>query len=148
MLKRVAKWVVIGAIVLLVAIQFVPYGRVHTNPTVRVEPAWDSATTRQLAARACFDCHSNQTQWPWYSSVAPVSWLVHRDVNVGRKKLNFSEWDRPQKEAGESAEAVQKGEMPPWFYPWARLSADERQTLVRGLTASLGTGRQEDDDKD
>ena len=69
--------------------------------------------TRALAQRACFDCHSNETKWPWYSTIAPVSWLVQRDVEEGRRGLNFSEWGRPHKEANEAASSVEKGEMPP-----------------------------------
>lgn len=127
----------------LLALQAVPYGRQHVNPSGRVEPVWDSAVTRELAVRACYDCHSNDTVWPWYSNVAPISWLVQRDVDQGRKELNFSEWDRRQKEARESAKAVRKGEMPPWFYAAlqrrAWLDADERQRLIAGLERTLGT---------
>ncbi|MBL8897332.1 MAG: heme-binding domain-containing protein, partial [Planctomycetes bacterium] len=94
------------------------------------------------AVRACFDCHSNETRWPWYSNVAPISWLVQRDVDEGRAELNFSRFDQPQKEAHESAEVVLEGEMPPWFYlpthPEARLTADEQAELVRGLRATFG----------
>ncbi|MRR33844.1 hypothetical protein EG829_03970, partial [bacterium] len=61
-------------------IQAVPYGRNHDNPPVVREPNWDSPETRGLAKRVCFDCHSNETVWPWYTWVAPVSWLVYRDV--------------------------------------------------------------------
>jgi len=132
--------VVVG--VAAVAIQIVPYGRDHTNPPVRQEPRWDSSTTRALARRACFDCHSNETTWPWYTNVAPVSWLTQYDVVEGRRALNYSEWDRPQKEARESAKTVRKGEMPPWFYliprPHARLSDAERAELIRGLEATFG----------
>ena len=60
---------------LFLAIQFVPYGRDHSNPPVIGEPTWNSPETRALAVRACFDCHSNETVWPWYSNIAPVSWL-------------------------------------------------------------------------
>ncbi len=122
-------------------IQAVPYGRRHMNPPVLAEPTWDTAQTRALAARACFDCHSNDTVWPWYSSVAPMSWLVQRDVDEGRRALNFSEWNRPQKEAREAAKTVRQGEMPPWIYrlraTQARLSPAEREALIRGLTATL-----------
>lgn len=142
MLGTLAKWSVLGLIALFVLVQLVPYGRAHTNPPVRQEPAWDSPRTRELAARACFDCHSNETTWPWYSNIAPVSWLVQRDVDAGRKKVNFSEWNRPQKEAGDSAETVQKGTMPPWYYPWARLSTEDQQALIRGLTVSVGGERE------
>ncbi len=86
-----------GCLVLAAAgfglLQLVPYGRNHTNPPVAAEPAWASAQTRALAVRACFDCHSNETTWPWYSNVAPVSWLIQRDVDEGRRRLNFSEWN-------------------------------------------------------
>ena len=128
--------VLVGVVVLVV--QLVPYGRRHTNPPLRGEPAWDVPETRELAVRACFDCHSNQTVWPWYSHVAPFSWLVQRDVDEGRRELNFSEWDRPQREARKAAAEVRKGSMPPWYYPWAQLSRAERQALVRGLEATLG----------
>jgi hypothetical protein len=142
LLKRILSWIGIALVVVLVAIQLVPYGRRHTNLPGRVEPPWDRQATRALAVRACYDCHSNETIWPWYSHVAPMSWLAQRDVEEGRRKLNFSEWDRPQKEAHESAKSVRKGEMPPWFYvplhPDARLTAEETRALIAGLEATLG----------
>ncbi len=98
------------------ALQLVPYGRDHVNPSRRAEPDWDRAETRALAVRACFDCHSNETTWPWYAHVAPVSWLLQRDVEEGRRALNFSEWDQPRQEAEDLAETVATGEMPPWLY--------------------------------
>jgi hypothetical protein len=137
-MKGRVRWVLAAVAIVLLGIQLVPYGRAHTNPPGRKEPAWDTAQTRALTVRACFDCHSNETVWPWYSSIAPVSWLVQRDVDVGRRKVNYSEWDRPQEEAAESAETLQKGTMPPWYYPWARLSAAERRALTRGLEQTFG----------
>jgi hypothetical protein len=132
-------------VVLLVAIQFVPYGRNHTNPPGRAEPAWDNLLTRAVAVRACYDCHSNETTWPWYSNVAPVSWLLQRDVEEGRRALNYSEFDRPQQEAGDSAETVQNGTMPPdfyfWLHPEAQLSPAERDAFIRGLQATFGRER-------
>jgi mono/diheme cytochrome c family protein len=139
-MKSVVRWVVLAGVALLLVIQVLPFGRDHTNPPVRKEPAWDAPETRALAVRACFDCHSNQTVWPWYSNVAPISWLVWSDVVRGRKELDFSEWDRPQKEARESAGTVRKGSMPPWYSPWAKLDAAEREALSRGLEATLGGG--------
>ena len=128
--------------VVFMAIQIVPYGHDRTNPPVRVEPAWDSPDTRALARRACFDCHSNETEWPAYARVAPVSWLVQHDVQEGRAALNFSEWNRPQKEAAEAAEAVLEGDMPMRVYALmhahARLSGAERRTLAQGLANTLG----------
>lgn len=141
----VKKMVGIAAAVVvlgLVGIQLVPYGRDHTNPPVTGEPSWDSPRTRELAERACFDCHSNETVWPAYASVAPFSWLVQDHVDEGREKLNFSEFDRPQEEAHEASEVVAEGEMPIWNYVWlhpeASLTDAERQELVTGLQATLG----------
>lgn len=144
---RLVRNVLIGAVVVAFGIQLVPYGRSHANPPVVAEPTWDSARTRELAVRACFDCHSNETMWPWYSNVAPVSWLVQRDVDEGRAKLNFSEWTAPAEEAGESAETVREGEMPPRVFllthPEARLSAAEKDELARGLATMFGEGERE-----
>lgn len=144
---RVWTTLVAAAGIVLVGIQAIPYGREQTNPPVIAEPQWDSPVTRDLARRACYDCHSNETEWPWYSRVAPVSWLVSQDVDKGRAVLNFSEWQRPQEEAGESAGAVLEGEMPPWIYTvmhsHARLTDAEQTTLARGLRATLGTGPEE-----
>jgi len=139
--KRILRLAILGVIGLLVLIQFVPYGRDHTNPPVTTEPAWDSPQTRELAARSCFDCHSNLTRWPWYTSVAPMSWLVQRDVDEGRNTLNFSEWDRPQEAGDGVSEVISEGEMPPWDYtlihPSAKLTAEERQHLIDGLRATF-----------
>jgi hypothetical protein len=140
----------VGLLGALVAIQLVPYGRDHTNPPVTSEPAWDSPATRALAKQACFDCHSNETEWPTYASVAPASWLVHRDVNEGRAALNFSEWHRPQEAAADASEEVLEGEMTPPAYrlvhAHARLSAADRERLARGLAMTLGAAREEADE--
>jgi len=137
-------WGGIGLVVLFVLIQAVPYGRSHSNPPVLAEPRWDSPTTRALAARACFDCHSNLTQWRWYSNVAPVSWLVQNDVSGGRSSFNFSEWNKPQDTSiGDIVEAIQGGSMPPWFYTImhgnASLTSEEKNSLIRGLQATFAS---------
>ncbi len=130
-----------GLTVLFVAIQIIPYGRNHSNPTIRQEPKWDRLETRLMARHACMDCHSNQTLWPWYSSIAPISWLIQRDVDEGRRELNLSEWDRPQKEAAASARLIRSGEMPPRSYlfahPDARLQPAETEALAIGLENTL-----------
>jgi hypothetical protein len=145
MIVSVGRWVVVAVVAALIGIQFAPYGRQHGNPVVRAEPAWDSPRTRALAVRACYDCHSNETSWPWYSNVAPMSWLVQYDVDQGRRELNYSEFDRPQGEARDSAETVQNGSMPPGFYTWlhsdAALTPAERDELIRGLQATFGGAR-------
>ncbi len=140
MLKAIVS-VVLAIVVLFIAIQLVPYGHAHMNPPVQAEPNWDSPQTRELAQRACFDCHSNQTVWPWYSNVAPVSWLIQHDVDEGRARLNFSEWNRAQREARGAGRTVQRGSMPPSYYitihPSAKLTSTEAQALIQGLSTSL-----------
>ena len=137
-LTAIISLVVLG---LMLVAQLVPYGRDHQNPPLVAEPVWNSSTTRTLAERACFDCHSNQTRWPWYSHVAPMSWLVQSHVDEGRQVLNFSDWNRGNSEADEAAEAVREREMPPRSYlllhPEARLTDAEREQLALGLDASL-----------
>jgi cytochrome c551/c552 len=131
--------------------QLVPFGRSHANPAVVKEPTWDSATTRDLAKRACFDCHSNETVWPWYTNIAPVSWLTQRDVDEGRGRLNFSDYQGLRREGGgeserrggenEIARSIERGSMPPWYYvmihPTAALTDQEKQQLISGLQNSL-----------
>ena len=135
-------FVVAGGLVLFALAQAVPYGRGHSNPPVTKEPAWDSPQTRALAARACFDCHSNLTVWPWYSNIAPESWLIQRDVDSGRSTFNLSEWDKPQDVGGgDMAEAINGGGMPPWYYRLlhskSRLSKAEKAQLVDGLAKTF-----------
>ncbi len=134
--------ILIGLLLVAIAIQVVPFGHDHSNPPVTKEPSWDSPQTKDLFRRACFDCHSNETGWRWYSSIAPVSWLVGNDVQGGRRHLNFSEWDKPQKHADDVAGMVKSGAMPPWFYlplhPSAKLTDAEKQALIEGAGKSLG----------
>ena len=138
------KWLLrmaLAVVALVVLVQLVPYGRDHKNPPVLAQPSWDSARTRALAKDACFDCHSNVTTWPWYSNVAPVSWLVYQHVVDGRRSLNFSEWNRPQDGAGDAIEVISSRDMPPTYYtllhPKARLSSTERAHLIAGLVATF-----------
>ena len=132
-----------GAVIVLAAIQFVPYGRDHKNPPVTGEPKWDSERTHELFNRACKDCHSNETVWPKYSSVAPISWLTQVDVTFGRKMFNVSEWERQGKNEGDKAAAeVREGKMPLFIYlpahPEAKLNDAEKKELVSGLVATFG----------
>lgn len=142
-MKRPKLTRILFALALLgLAIQLVPYGWNHDNPAVAAEPAWNAPRTRELFFRACGDCHSNETKWPLYSRIAPVSWLVFRDVQEGREHLNVSEWNRPQKDAHEAAEELEKSAMPLPVYlplhPEARLAPAEKAALVAGLAATLG----------
>jgi mono/diheme cytochrome c family protein len=130
-------------IVLLIAIQFFPYGKNHTNPAVVGEPHWDSPQTQKTFYRVCGNCHSNKTKWPWYSSIAPVSWLVQSDVDEGRQHFNASMWGQQKMNRGQDAAGeVGGGDMPPWYYvlghPEAKLSDSQRATLAKGLKATFG----------
>lgn len=137
------KKILLGLAAFFVLIQLVPFGRDHTNPPVTGEPAWDFPETKALFDRACADCHSHGTVWPWYASVAPVSWLVQHDVDEGREHFNVSAWGSQKKNKGdEAAEEVREGEMPPFVYlpthPEARLTDGEKAALVKGLAATFG----------
>ena len=126
---------------LFVALQLVPYGRTHSNPPTVSEPPWDSPRTRELAVRACFDCHSNETEWPWYANVAPFSWAVQQDVDAARSVMNFSEWHRRSSLAVYAGRRTREGMMPPSKYriahPKAQLTPQERLELARGLELTL-----------
>ncbi len=127
-------------------IQLVPYGRDHGAPPVGAEAPWTDPEARELAVGACYDCHSSETRWPWYSNVAPLSWLVQRDVDRGRDELSFSDWDEGDGE--DAAETIAEGDMPPRQYTWmhadARLGFEEKEALIEALEAmdeDSGRGR-------
>ena len=117
------------------AIQFVPVKQ--ENPATRAGFEVP-VRVKEILQRSCYDCHSNQTRWPWYSRVAPVSWIVAWDVSEAREEMNFSEWERlgPERQVemmAEIWEEVEEGEMPLWYYlpahPDARLSSGDREIL-------------------
>jgi len=141
-LGRIIGIVLVVVLIGFVILQFIPYGKNHQNPPVKAEPAWDSPQTRQLFYQTCGDCHSNETVWPWYSNIAPVSWLIQNDVDEGRSYLNVSEWGTRGMEADDAAEVVREGEMPPSLFlimhPEARLDQTDKQILIRGLSATFG----------
>jgi|SRR5579871_288483 len=124
MLKRVTKYGAGVLLALLIAAQFVQPDRANppTDPSASFAAvAKPPKAVCEVVARACGDCHSNQTVWPWYSRVAPVSWLVASDVKEGRSKLNFSQWniygsEMTQIKLGEICREAKRGEMPPWYY--------------------------------
>jgi hypothetical protein len=141
--SRSVKRGILVLFLLFIAIQAIPYGRDHTNPPMRNEPPWDSLRTRGLFFRVCKNCHSNETEWPWYSNIAPASWLVQHDVEHARRNLNVSEWGRTQKNKGdEAADEVRDNEMPPLYYrplhPEAHLTPDERAAFIAGLERTFG----------
>ena len=133
-----------ATLVTLLIIQFVPYGKDHSNPPVNGEPAWSSPRTRELMVNACFGCHSNSVEYPAYASVAPISWTVQSHIDEGREKVNYQEWNSRQREAEETIEVIKEGSMPPRYYtmfgkhPEAKLTDAEIAELIAGLLATPG----------
>jgi hypothetical protein len=129
------------------AIQLVHVDR--TNPAVRGDLVAPQQV-KSLIRRACFDCHSNETRWLWYSHVAPFSWVIARDVSAGRRRLNFSDWadyaSDPETKKHKLQEIVQSiagGDMAPWYYrvlhSEARLRPDERELIIRWASQEVIT---------
>jgi hypothetical protein len=141
MLKKIIIIVVIVAVGGFLLIQLVPFGWDHTNPAIVQEPKWDAPATRELAKRACFDCHSNETVWPWYTNIAPISWFTANHVYEGRDNLNFSDWMPGDVDLNRLQRVIDSGRMPPASYTMmhqgARLTDAERQQLLQGLQKSL-----------
>ena len=142
-MKKPIVTVVAGLLVVFMGIQLVPVQR--TNPPVVTQLNWDSPQTKSLAQRACMDCHSNETIWPWYSYVAPASWLISQDVNRGRRSLNFSDLSanrfRLSRATERFANIILSGRMPPAQYllthPAAKLTPGEQQALISGLQKTI-----------
>ena len=92
--KKILLWAIGIAVVVFIAIQFVPYGRSsHSNPPATNPFQWTDPQAEAIARESCYDCHSNETKWWWATNIAPFSWLVQRDVDEGRSRLNFSDWN-------------------------------------------------------
>lgn len=137
MTKRTWKFIGGGLIVLLLGIQLGPT-TAPGNPPVETEVAVPDEVMRVLR-QSCYDCHSHETSWPWYSNVAPAKWLVRHDVREARRGLNFSAWnrydaDRRAHKWEEVVEEVESGHMPLWYYLTlhgdARPSDADRAILV------------------
>jgi len=151
---RVVRWPLLVLGILFVAIQFVPYGWKHSNPEVTQDAPWPDAESEHLARVACYDCHSNETNWRPYTFIAPISWLSVHDVEDGRSKLNFSKWDRGHGQIDEAGETIEGGSMPPTQYTIihrdADLSAAEKDQLIAALNSmddsGGGNGSGNDDD--
>ena len=146
---------IVGFIVLIALIQFVPTQ--HSNPPTADPVVFADPNAEAIARRACYDCHSNQTVWPWYAYIAPFSWYSVNHVAEGRAQLNFSDVAATltQARAGdedgeqttmaelaeESAETINKNEMPPAYYTLihkdALLSAADKATLIAGINQAL-----------
>lgn len=140
---KVSRRLSLLAVFLLLAVQAIPVK--HKNPAIDPTRALEATAPvppaiHEILRRSCNDCHSNETVWPWYSRVAPVSWIVLYDVREGRSDLNFSEWGSyTTKEKGDKLEEicgrVRRDEMPDGKYTLihrnARLTTEERSAVCR-----------------
>jgi cytochrome c551/c552 len=156
-MKKILKWIAISLAIAFLVMQFIRPTK--TNPPVDETSTMSARlhVTPEVEAilnRSCIDCHSNKTVWPWYSNIAPVSWLLVRDVNEGRKHFNVSNWPADPKRSAhrleELCQQVEKGEMPLAIYlvmhPTAKLSDADKKTLCDWANAErqrLGAGGQE-----
>jgi hypothetical protein len=147
MSKGKVIWAII--IIVIIVIQLIPSDRpevIATNDSDLLKNVNVPDSVSRILKSACYDCHSNETKYPWYAYVAPVSWLVSRDARLGRANMNLSEWETLSKMDKASllsdiADEVESGEMPMPIYvlmhPEAKLSAMERTLIVR-WTDELG----------
>jgi len=124
--------------ILVIIIQFIPFGKDHETYKTVAEPEWNNPQTRKLFFKACGDCHSFETKWPWYSNIAPISWLISNHVEEGREHLNVSNWGHQKKNKGkDAAEEIEQGDMPlaPYLFlhSEAKLSDSEKDALIDGL---------------
>lgn len=142
-MKKIYRNILLVLLGIFILIQFIPVDR--SNPKSEAE-IFVAADVKTILKNSCYDCHSNQTVWPWYSYVAPVSWLVSNDVNEGREHLNFSNWEKlnAKKKAhklDEIWEHVEKDEMPlpiyTFMHPSAKLTI-EQKAILKNLTRGSG----------
>jgi hypothetical protein len=144
-MKRKLKWIFVALVAAFALLQLTNPAR--TNPPVVHDLMATSTPPPQIAVMlhaACYDCHSHETRWPWYSHVAPMSWLIAQDVNHGRQNLNLSDWpndrpDRAAKKLENMSEKVGYGEMPLKKYTAihtdARFTDSQRKELTDWLDA-------------
>ena len=150
---RLRRILLIGGGVLLAVfllVQLVPYGWTKSNPPTTEAAPWTDPEAEAIARRSCYDCHSNETDWPAYSYVAPMSWLVRSDVEGGRRAMNLSEWDEDTADAARDADdEIEDGDMPLPNYLRihrdAELSDEEAAVLAEALDEM---GRDDGGDRD
>ncbi|MEY2565950.1 MAG: hypothetical protein QOE35_479 [Actinomycetota bacterium] len=133
-LLRILLW----SLAALAVMQVVPYGWKRTNPPVTADAPWPTPAAARIARQSCYECHSNETTWPVYSKVAPMSWLVRHDVDGGRDKLNFSTWG-DHTDLHDVSDVIRGGSMPPLQYtlihPAAKLTAEEKRVFIAAIQA-------------
>ena len=141
-MSQKVKSILIGVLVVFAIMQLFQIDK--TNPPARQDEDFITITQppqkiETILRTACYDCHSHETAYPWYTSVAPISWWIRRHINEGREHLDFSIWaqydaDKKDHKLEECVEEVKEGEMPfnsyTWIHSEAKLSADQRRELA------------------
>ena len=149
-MKKKIKYILFALGAIFFAMQLISVDR--SNPPVTSD--LDAPVeVKAILKRSCYDCHSNEVNWPWYSYIAPVSWLVAHDVKEGREELNFSEWSKHSgdlKMKEEIIEEIAEGEMPLPFYlithPKASVSKQELAVLKQWAGLSTSSSQEHDND--
>jgi hypothetical protein len=142
-MNKLMKFVLLPLLVAFGILQFFrgdyPEVRLENRADIHTSALPVSAEVSGILRAACYDCHSMETKWPWYSKVAPISWSIIDHIREGREDLNFSEWQNLPKRTQikllkEIAEEVEKGDMPHpqyvWMHPEARLSDKQRRLII------------------
>lgn len=131
------KKILIALAIIFIGIQFIPVER--TNPPV-ISEIDAPADVKAILKKTCYNCHSNETNWVWYTKIAPASFLAASDVNEGRKHLNFSEWDinKEVKIKEDIWDEVREEQMPPWqyrvFHSESKLTQEEKDIIRNWAT--------------
>ena len=140
MTPKLRIYVPVGIAVILAGIQFIPKGMRDKQESHHMISLNNDA--KLALTRACFDCHSYETRWPWYSYLAPISMLVERDVKLARARLNFSEWEdlgenRKKKLADKIIKSIEEDTMPLWSYaimhPEAKLDDNDKEIIKKAM---------------
>lgn len=157
---KLGKFIFFGLILVLIGIQFVPneLPAVETNnPRDIIQSGIVSQEVAGLLKTSCYSCHSNETIYPWYSYVAPSSWLVAKDVREGREELNFSTWEENDmvKKLGlldDISSEVEEGRMPMSIYtlmhPSAKLTDEQREMIVSWAEDAMDIVMEEEKDEE
>jgi hypothetical protein len=139
---------------IIVAVLIVGFGLIQLIPVSITNPPVESdiqapPEVKTILKTSCYNCHSHETVWPWYSKVAPISWLLASDANEGRSRLDFSTWNKykPEKQItliDDALNEIKEGGMPPWYYTMkhteAKITPDKIKILedwAQGYTKSV-----------
>lgn len=142
-MKTLIRYACIAFSVVFLGIQLVPVPR--ANPSV-ISDVDAPLEVKEILRQSCYDCHSNETEWPWYSYVAPVSWLVAYDVKEGREELNFSNWDVHRGDSHMMEEIIEEiaereMPMPTYLITHSKASIDAHEMeLLKAWAGATGEG--------